>query len=267
MLPLDRDLIFFDLEATGLNIVKDRIVQVGMVKLFTDGRPAEELEMKINPGVPMPAEAQAVHGLSDADLAGEPTFAEAAQRLYDFIGESDLGGYNSNRYDVPLLQEEFHRAGFDFDVSQRRLIDAQHIFYRMEPRNLAAALKYYAGREMENAHDALADVRATVDVFRGQLKMYADAEVEDHNGQTIRPFASLDAVAAFCRDDRFLDATRRLKYGPDGVPQFNFGKYNGQGVAAVFARDSSYLKWILSKDFSSEVKGLVKAIDAARRRG
>ena len=264
-LPLPNDLVFFDLEATGLNIVQDRIVQIAMVKLYTDGRPTEELEMKINPTVPVSAEAEAIHGLSNEDLKDEPTFKDVAQQLYAFIGEADLAGYNSNRYDVPLLQEEFYRAGIFLDTSKRRLIDAQHIFYRMEPRTLSAALKYYAGKEMENAHDALADVRATVDIFRGQLDRYAGQDFTDEDGKVSQPFASIDAVAEFCRDDRFLDATRRLKRGPDGTPQFNFGKYNGQPVADVFARDPSYLKWILSKDFSTEVKALVKAIDDARR--
>lgn len=265
MLLLPNDLVFFDLEATGLNIVQDRIVQVAMIKIFADGRPAEELEMKINPTVPVSEEAAAIHGMTNEDLKDEPIFKDVAQRLYDFIGEADLGGYNSNRYDVPLLQEEFYRAGIFLDTSKRRLIDAQHIFYRMEPRTLSAALKFYAGKEMENAHDALADVRATVDVFNGQLEMYAGAEYKDDDGNVSHPFASIDSVAAFCQDDRFLDATRRLKKGPDGTPQFNFGKYSGQAVADVFGKDPSYLKWILSKDFSTEVKALVKAIDDARR--
>ncbi|MEL7161567.1 MAG: 3'-5' exonuclease, partial [Bacteroidota bacterium] len=172
---------------------------------------------------------------------------------------------NSNRYDVPLLQEEFYRAGIFLDTSQRRLIDAQQIFYQMEPRTLSAALKFYAGKEMVNAHDALADVRATVDIFEGQLTKYAGTEITAEDGTVTTPFADMDAVAAFCQDDRFLDATRRLKKGPDGTPQFNFGKYSGQNVADVFAKDPSYLKWILSKDFSTEVKALVKAIDDARR--
>ena len=265
ILPLPNTLVFFDLEATGLNIVQDRIVQIALVKLFPDGRPAEELEMKINPTVPVSAEAEAIHGLSNAMLASEPTFNEVARQLYDFIGDADLGGYNSNRYDVPLLQEEFYRAGLYLDTSKRRLLDAQQIFYRMEPRTLSAALKFYAGKEMENAHDALADVRATVDIFAGQLKMYEGQSYTDHDGKVTQPFTDLDSVAAFCQDDRFLDATRRLKKGPDGTPQFNFGKYSGQGVAAVFAKDPSYLKWILSKDFSTEVKALVKAIDDRRR--
>ena len=261
------DIVFFDLEATGLNIVQDRIVQIALVKLFADGRAPEELEMKINPTVPVSAEAAAIHGLTNADLENEPEFKDVARQIYDFIGDADLGGYNSNRYDVPLLQEEFYRAGIYLDTSNRRLLDAQQIFYRMEPRTLSAALKFYAGKEMENAHDALADVRATVDIFQGQLKKYAGTEYTDGDGNTSQPFESIDAVAAFCRDDRFLDATRRLKKGPDGTPQFNFGKYSGQNVADVFAKDKGYLKWILSKDFSTEVKALVKAIDDERRRG
>ncbi len=265
MLPLSNDLVFFDLEATGLNIVQDRICQIGLIKLFADGRPPEELEMKINPIIPISEEAAAVHGMTNEYLKNAPTFAEVAQDLYDYIGEADLGGYNSNRYDVPLLQEEFYRAGIYLDTSRRRLIDAQQIFYRMEPRTLSAALKFYAGKTMENAHDALADVRATVDIFKGQLEMYAGAEVTDEEGNVQQPFTDMDAVAAFCQDDRFLDATRRLKKGPDGTPQFNFGKYAGQNVADVFAKDPSYLKWILSKDFSTEVKALVKAIDDHRR--
>lgn len=264
-MKLPNNLVFFDLEATGLNIVQDRIVQIAMIKLFADGSPAAEMEMKINPTIPVGVEAEAIHGLSNAMLEAEPTFKEVAQQLFDFIGDADLGGYNSNRYDVPLLQEEFYRAGIYLDTSKRRLIDSQQIFYRMEPRTLSAALKFYAGKEMENAHDALADVRATVDIFQGQLKHYDGAEYVDGDGEVSKPFESIDSIAAFCQDDRFLDATRRLKKGPDGTPQFNFGKYSGQNVADVFAKDPNYLKWILSKDFSTEVKALVKAVDDQRR--
>ncbi|CAH1001589.1 3'-5' exonuclease DinG [Neolewinella maritima] len=267
LLSLPNDLVFFDLEATGLNITRDRIVQIALIKLFADGRPQEELEMKLNPTVPISAEASAIHGLSNEDVANEPTFPEVAARIQDFIGDADLAGYNSNRYDVPLLQEEFYRAGIFFDTNGRRLIDAQQIFYQMEPRTLGAALKFYAGKEMENAHDALADVRATVDVFAGQLKHYAGATYTKDDGTVIEPFTDLDAVADFCKDDRFLDATRRLKRGPDGIPVFNFGKHAGKPVAEVFAKEPSYLRWILEKDFSTEVKTLVQVIDEQRRKG
>lgn len=266
MLDLTNDLVFFDLEATGLNVTRDRIVQIALIKLFANGKEPEEREMIINPTIPISAEASAIHGLYAADVASAPTFKQVAQELYDFIGEADLGGYNSNRYDVPLLQEEFYRAGLFLDTNNRRLIDAQHIFYRMEPRTLSAALKFYAGQEMENAHDALADVRATVEVFKGQLRHYANADFTDEEGNTTKPFVDLDSVADFCKDDRFLDATRRLKRGPDGTPLFNFGKHAGRPVAEVFTEEPSYLKWILNKDFSTEVKALVKAIDEERRK-
>ncbi len=265
-LPLTNDLVFFDLEATGLNLTRDRIVQIALIKLFADGSPQQELEMKINPTVPISAEASAIHGLSDADVRDAPTFQEVATKVQDFIGKADLAGYNSNRYDVPLLQEEFYRAGIFFDTSGRRLIDAQQIFYQMEPRTLSAALKFYAGKKMENAHDALADVRATVDVFTGQLRHYAGATYEREDGTVIEPFADLDAVADFCKDDRFLDATRRLKRGPDGVPVFNFGKHAGKPVAEVFAKEPSYLRWILEKDFTTEVKTLVQVIEEERKK-
>ncbi|PPK85511.1 DNA polymerase-3 subunit epsilon [Neolewinella xylanilytica] len=266
MLPLTNDLVFFDLEATGLNVITDRIVQIAMIKLFADGREAQELEMKIDPTVPVSAEAAAIHGLTNEALKGEPTFPSVAKTLFDFIGDADLAGYNSNRYDVPLLQEEFFRAGFYLDTSSRRLIDAQHIFYQMEPRTLTAALKFYAGKEMTGAHDALADVRATVDVFKGQLERYAGTSFNKEDGTEITPFSDMDAIADFCKDDRFLDATRRLKRGPDGQPLFNFGKHAGKAVADVFEREPSYLKWILDKDFSTEVKALVRAIDEQRRK-
>ena len=217
---LDRDFVFFDLEATGLNIVKDRIVQIALIKLPADGGEPEELEMKIRPDVPISAEASEVHGLYAEDLRDAPGLSVRSHNAYiDFIGGADLAGYNSNRYDVPLLQEEFFRAGLYLDTSGRRLVDAQTIFYRMEPRTLSAALKFYAGKEMTDAHDALADVRATVDVFKGQLAKYAGAEFRDEKSNEVtHPFTDMDSVAAFCTDARFLDATRRLKRGPDGTP-------------------------------------------------
>ena len=265
-LPLTDDLVFFDLEATGLNLTRDRIVQIALIKLLADGRPQQELELKINPTIPIGAEVSAIHGLTDADVRDAPTFQEVATQIQDFIGDADLAGYNSNRYDVPLLQEEFYRAGIFFDTSGRRLIDAQQIFYQMEPRTLGAALKFYAGKEMENAHDALADVRATVDVFAGQLRRYAGATYEKEDGTVIEPFTDMDTVADFCKDDRFLDATRRLKRGPDGVPVFNFGKHAGKPVAEVFAKEPSYLRWILDKDFTTEVKTLVQVIEEERKK-
>ena len=168
-LNLNRDLCFFDLEATGLNVIRDRIVQIAIIKYSKKDKPPEELTMLINPGIPISEEAMEVHGITPKMLSNKPTFQQVGQKIFDFIGNSDLAGYNSNRFDVPMLMEEFARIGIEFDVSKRRLIDVQRVFYKMEPRTLKAALRFYCGKELENAHDALADVQATIDVFKGQL--------------------------------------------------------------------------------------------------
>ena len=254
--------MFFDLEATGLNVVKDRIVQIAMVKYDKNGGEPEELSMLINPGIPISEEAMQVHGITPKDVANKPTFAQVAQKIYDFIGAADLAGYNSNRFDVPLLMEEFDRAGLVFDTAKRRLLDMQRIFYKMEPRTLKAALKYYCGKELENAHDALADVRATVDVFKGQLTRYENVDFEDADGHvTERPVRNdMEAIHSFTNDNRFLDATQRIRLSPDGVPVFNFGKHVGKPVAATLAADKQYFNWILQKEFSSQVKQIVRQL-------
>ena len=158
---LDKDLCFFDIESTGLNVIRDRIIQIAVIRYHADGRPPEELELLVNPGIPISEDAMAVHGITPADVANKPSFAQVADQLYSFFGNSDLAGYNCYRFDVPLLVEEFARVGYDFDIEDRRIIDSQRIFYKMEPRTLKAALKFYKGKEIENAHDAMADVRAT----------------------------------------------------------------------------------------------------------
>ncbi len=267
-IPLDRDLVFFDIESTGLNVIRDRIIQLAMVKVFADGRPQAALEMLLHPGeVPISQEAQQVHGIRLENLAGKPTFQEVAPQIYDFIGSADLGGYNSNRFDVPMLMEEFARAGFDFDITSRRLIDVQRIFYRMEPRTLAAAVKFYTGQTIENAHNALADVRATIAVFEGQLEMYKDQDFQDTDGSIIeKPLGrDMDAIADFCTDNSSLDVTGRLKLNQDGVAVFNFGKYQGKPVGEVCAKDPGFYNWILTKDFTQEVKQMVKKFTEAYR--
>ncbi len=261
-IPLDRDLVFFDIESTGLNVIRDRIVQIAMVKLHVDGRTTKELEMLINPGIPVSEEAYAVHGLGPKELANKPSFQQVAQQLFDFIGGADLAGYNSNRFDVPLLMEEFARCGFELDISKRRLIDVQRIFYRMEPRTLAAAVKFYTGQPMENAHDALADVKATLAVFQGQLALYKDQDFVDTDGSIIeKPLGrDMDAIADFCTDTTSLDVTGRLKRNKEGVAVFNFGKYQGKSVGEVCTADPGFYNWLLTKDFTQEVKQMVKKI-------
>jgi DNA polymerase-3 subunit epsilon len=257
---LARDLVFFDLETTGLNVIRDRIVQIAMVKLRKDGGPDETLSTLVNPGIPISEESMMVHGITPKDLANKPSFSQLARQIWDFIGDADLAGYNSNRFDVPMLMEEFARAGMEFDVSKRRLIDVQRIFYKMEPRTLKAAYRLYCQKELADAHDALADVRATIEVLHGQLEAYEGKDLLDEEGNTVpAPIKNdVQALHDFTNDLNVLDATQRLKVQPDGTVVFNFGKYIGQPVLSVLRQEKNYGFWILEKEFSSQVKQIIK---------
>lgn len=259
---LDRDLCFFDVEATGLNVIRDRIIQIAIIKFSKKGKDTEELSMLINPGIPISVEAMGVHGITPKDLANKPTFQQVADKLYEFIGNADLAGYNSNRFDVPILMEEFARVGIEFDISRRRTLDVQRIFYKMEPRTLRAALKFYTGEDMVNAHDAMADVRATVDVFKGQLKRYEGVDVEGDKGEMVTSPVRNDmqSIHDFTNDLKTIDATQRLKYNADGVVVFNFGKYMNQPAAPILSRDKQYYNWMINKEFSSQVKQIIRKL-------
>ncbi len=259
---LTKPVCFFDLEATGLNVIRDKIVQIAIVKYSPDKEEPEEFVQLINPGIPISEEAIGVHGLTPKHLANKPTFQQMAQKIFDFIGDSDLGGYNSNRFDVPLLMEEFARVGIEFDISTRKTIDVQRIFYKMEPRTLKAALRFYCGKELTDAHDALADVRATVDVLKGQIEKYKTVPLPGVENENETPPVQNDmkVLHDFTNDTKMLDATQRMKYDINGVPVFNFGKYMGKPVAQTLVKDKQYYNWILNKEFSSQVKQLVKKL-------
>lgn len=259
---LKNDLIFFDLEATGLNVIRDRIMQIAMIKYRADGHAPEEVNMLINPGILISPEAMAVHGITPRDVANKPTFNLVAEELHRFIGDADLAGYNSNRFDIPMLLEEFARVGKPLDMTKRKTIDVQRIFYKMEPRTLKAALKYYTGKELIDAHDALADVRATVDVLKGQLERYENVDFIDGNDEVVPNPVRNDVAALhhFTNDFKTIDATQRLKYNQEGVVVFNFGKYVGQPVGEVLYKDRQYYNWILNKEFSYQVKDLAKQL-------
>jgi DNA polymerase III subunit epsilon len=265
---LDRDIVFFDIESTGLNIIKDRILQIALIKYPRGGGEPTEMSMMINPGFPISEEAFAIHGISNEMLRNKPTFEQVGPDIYKFIGDADLAGYNSDRFDVPMLMEEFHRIGISLDISVRKLIDVQKIFYKMEPRTLKAAYKHYCDQTLEDAHDALADVKATVEVFRGQLQMYKDVDYVDGDGfVTEKPIQNnIDAIAAFLKDHSMLDVTNRLKYNSKGQVIFNFGKYAGQVVADVFKIEPNYYHWIVDKDFSVQVKFIVTQIFEASKK-
>lgn len=257
-LNLKKSLVFFDIEATGLNVVRDRIVQIALVKFVLGKSEPEELDMLINPGIPISEEAMAVHGITPDMVRNKPTFEQVAHKLYDFIGQSDLAGYNSDRFDVPMLMEEFYRVGIDFDIDQRNLIDVQKIFYKMEPRTLKAAYAHYCGKNLEDAHDALADVRATVEVLGGQLEMYKDSDHVDGDGLvTDKPIKNdIPAISKFLSDNSTLDVTQKLRTSPSGEVVFNFGKYVGKPVGKILYEDRQYYHWIQEKEFSGQVKKL-----------
>lgn len=259
---LKKSLVFLDVESTGLHVIRDRIIQIAMVKFSPGSQTETELKMLINPGIPISEEAMAVHGITPKDLANKPTFREVAQKIFDFIGDADIAGYNSNRFDIPMLMEEFDRAGLDFDVTRRNLIDIQRIFYKMEPRTLKAAVQFYCNEEFQEAHDAMEDVKATIKVFRGQLQKYRGVDYIDDDRNVIpAPIKEdMDALHEFTNDTRMIDPTQRLKYDINGVVVFNFGKYINLPVAETVFKDRNYYHWIIEKEFSVQVKQTVKKL-------
>ncbi len=261
-LNLKKDLVFFDIESTGLNVIRDRIVQIALMKYTKSQSEPLEMELLINPGMPISEESMAIHGITPEMLKNKPTFAQVGQQIYDFIGDADVAGYNSDRFDVPMLMEEFARIGLDFDIGTRNLIDVQKIFYKMEPRTLKAALALYCGKELEDAHNAMSDVKATADVFKGQLIKYQNQDHIDGDGHvTPTPIVNdIPKIAEFLYDNGSLDVTQRLRYDVNGTIVFNFGKHIGKPVAKTLYEDRQYYFWILEKEFSYQVKKIVKKL-------
>ncbi len=261
-LNLKKAIVFFDIEATGLHVIRDRIIQLGMIKYDIGSEDGVEMNLLINPGyVPISPEAFEVHGISSKDLANKPTFGQVAQKIFDFIGDADLAGYNSDRFDVPMLMEEFARNGFDFNLKNRKTIDVQKIFYKMEPRTLGAAYKFYCDKTLDMAHDALADVRATAEVLQGQIDRYAGVAYDD--GKTIQqnPIQdNVEALSAFTSNSQSLDVTQRLRYDSQGEVVFNFGKYVGKPVAKTLYEDRAYFDWIQKKEFGVQVKQITREL-------
>lgn len=259
-LNLVRPLAFIDLETTGTDISNDRIVQIAVLKLFPDGK--EDIRQQtLNPTIPIPVEASQVHRIYDKDVLDKETFFEVAPRIVKFIDDCDFAGYNSNKFDIPLLVAEFLRVGIDFKLEGRKFIDVQAIFHKMEPRTLKAACKFYCNEDLDGAHDAANDVRATYKVFKAQLQKYENAEVEDNNGDLYHPIQNdMDALAAFTPFN-LLDPTRKIVYNDSGSETLNFGKYKGKTLLEVYATDLGYLDWILTQgDFSIFTKKAVKRV-------
>jgi DNA polymerase-3 subunit epsilon len=238
-----RPLVVFDLETTGVQVATDRIVEIYCIKIQPDGS-EEHLHQVLNPTVPIPPEVSAIHGIWDKDVIDKPTFQEFSKTLQAFLGVCDFGGFNSNRFDFPLLAEEFYRAGVAFDTN-RKFIDAQRIFHRMEPRNLTAAYKVYCNKELTDAHSAKADTVATWEIIKAQVDYYPEI------------IGDIDFLNEFSGESEFFDFARRIKRGENGEAYFNFGKYTGQKVVEVFKENRGYYDWMMKGDFPENTKSVI----------
>lgn len=246
-LKLNRPIACIDLETTGINITKDKVVEIAIIKVQPNGE-RENKVLRINPEMPIPAEATEVHGIKDEDVANLANFKKVANEIKQFIENCDLCGYNSNRFDFALLTEEFLRAGIDIDLKNRKMLDAQQIFIKQEPRNLTAAYKFYCNKDLENAHSALADAEATFEILLAQIERYPEL------GNTT------EALHTFSKGDDVLDYARRIKINSKGEAVFNFGKYKDQLVKDIFLREPQYYDWIMRSDFTQDTKNVLSKI-------
>uniref|UniRef100_UPI0032163681 3'-5' exonuclease n=1 Tax=uncultured Draconibacterium sp. TaxID=1573823 RepID=UPI0032163681 len=247
-LQLKNPIVFLDLETTGINVVTDRIVEIALIKVNVDGTEEEKL-LRINPEMPIPEEASLVHGIYDEDVKDAPTFKSVAKTLAKFIEGCDLGGFNSNRFDIPLLAEEFLRAEVDVDMKKRKFIDVQAIFHKMEKRTLAAAYKFYCNEDLVDAHSAMADTKATYEVLKAQLDKYENVEFEEKGKKTVPIVNDIDKLSDFSSYDRNVDFVGRIVYDENGVEVFNFGKNKGVPVEKVLQEQPGYFGWILNSEF------------------
>ena len=241
MLELTRPIAFIDLETTGTNVAADRIVELAIVKIMPDGSRVTKRKI-INPGIPIPKSSSDIHGITDEMVKDAPTFKQSANEIKQFLENCDLGGYNSNRFDVPVLMEEFLRAELDVDLSDRRMVDVQHIFYQMEPRTLSAAYRFYCQKDLENAHSAEVDINATIEVLEAQLGRY------DKLGKTV------DSILCTIGEDKIVDYARRFCFDDKGVEVFNFGKFKGKPVIDVLKAEPQYYDWMMKGDFPNHTK-------------
>ncbi|MNK04154.1 DNA polymerase III subunit epsilon [compost metagenome] len=248
-LNLKRPLAFFDLETTGVNVGADRIVEIAILKAMPDGTEIIK-SMRINPEMPIPLHSSLIHGIYDEDIATAPTFKAVAVELSEFIGDADLAGYNSNRFDIPVILEEFLRAGIDFDMSDRKFVDVQNIFHQMEQRTLRAAYKYYCGKDIINAHSAEADITATYQVLLAQIERYKDVDFEDKQGKISQPVQNdVEALHIFTNMNKPVDFAGRMVFNENDEEIFNFGKHKGKTVEQVFDTEPSYYAWMKQGDF------------------
>lgn len=247
-LALNRPICFFDLETTGINISKDRIVEISILKVFPNGN-RESKTWLVNPTIPIPAVVSAIHGITDEKVANEPTFKELAPKVYEMIKDSDLGGYNSNRFDIPLLAEELLRAEIEFDFENKKTVDVQVIFHKKEPRTLSAAYRFYCDKTLENAHSAEADTLATYEILKAQLDRYEDLEND------------ISALEKFTtQGGKFADFAGFIRYNKNGEEIFSFGKHKGKTVMDVLENEPGYYGWLMNADFPLYTKKVLTRI-------
>ncbi len=246
-LKLKNPLVFFDLETTGINVATDRIVEISYLKIFPNGT-EESKTYRVNPTIPIPPKTTEIHGIKDEDVKDAPKFSELAKNIAKILEGSDIAGYNSNKFDIPLLAEEMLRAGIDIDLKKRKFVDVQVIFLKKEPRTLSAALKYYCNKDLDNAHSAEADTRATYEILKAQLDQYPDLE------------NNIDKLSEFSSHNKNADFMGRIIYDENGDEVFNFGKYKGQSVVKVFEKDPAYYGWMMNNDFPLYTKKVLTTI-------
>ncbi len=246
-LKLTKPLCFFDLETTGTDVSKDRIIEIAIIKVNIDGS-RESLEIRLNPGIPIPPESTLIHGITDEMVANEPIFKDKARNIYNFLKGCDLAGFNSDRFDIPLLVEELLRADLDFDFKNTKTIDVQNIFHKMESRTLSAALKFYCDKELTDAHTAIADANATLDVLLAQLDRYSELE------------PNVDFLNHFSTRKKTADFAGFLIYNKDDEICFGFGKHKGKKVNEILKEEPGYFGWILNADFPRYTKKILTEI-------
>lgn len=246
-LQLTRPLAFFDVESTGINIVTDRIVEIAILKIMPNG---SELSAtyRVNPQMPIPTKSSEIHGIYDADVADKPTFAEIGKEILQFLNDCDIAGYNSNKFDIPILAEEFARAGIDFNWDKRKFVDVHVLFLKKEARTLSAAYQFYCKKDLENAHSADADTRATYEVLLAQLERYPDLQNE------------IQFLSEFTSHNNNVDFAGRIIYDDKKQEIFNFGKYKGMLVSDVFKKDPNYYAWMMNGEFHSHTKQVITNI-------
>lgn len=247
MLNLTRPLAFLDLETTGLNLCSDSIIEIAIVKLMPNGERITKRKL-LNPGKEIPQQSIDIHGITNEMVKDAPTFKQVANEIKMFIENADLAGYNSNRFDIPMLMEEFLRAGMDVDLASKKMVDVQHIFYMMEPRTLTAAYRFFCGKEMVNSHSAEADVLATMEVLEAQVGKY------EKLGNTVESI--LDVIG----DEAIVDYARRFVYDDNGEEIFNFGKHKGKSITEVLKKERSYYDWMMQGDFPLHTKAKLTEI-------